>query len=50
MREERHVRETNSINHCLETLNVEKDTFYDVNSIRFIDLLPDFDRTKPNNL
>ena len=45
LREERLKRETNSINVTLETLNMEKDTFYDVNCIRYIDLLPDYDRT-----
>jgi len=50
MREERHVRETNTINVTLETLNSEKDIFYDVNAIRYIDLLPDYDRTDTRDL
>jgi len=42
MKYERIFRENQRTTVALEVLNTEKDTFYDVNAIRFIDLLPGF--------
>ena len=42
MKYERIFRENLNTTVALETLNTSKDRFYDVNAIRFIDLLPGF--------
>ena len=42
MKYERIFRENQATTTRLEMLNTQKDAFYDVNAIRFIDLLPGF--------
>lgn len=47
---EKKVAKTESTNQVLETLNAEKDAFYDHLPIRFIDVTEDLDLEDPSNI